>query len=216
MNAEILSVGTELGEVSLRATAKAKDRESAEEMMCPVISQVQKILGDVIYGIDEPSLEALTVRLLRERGLTISLAESCTGGLISKRITDIDGASAVYRGGVNVYTNEAKTTLLGISENFIEAHGVISAEVSAALAENVRRVLKSDIGIGVTGLAGPGDDGKNPVGTVFVALSCKEKNYVRALALGERSGRERIRAMAANHALDMVRRVLTGLAVEKI
>jgi len=204
MNAEILP--TEAERLTGGASASARCQS-------PVAEHWQEGFGDAACAADGKSLEAIVVGLLRERGLTISLAESCTGGLISKRITDIDGASAVYKGGVNVYTNEAKTVLLGVLPELIEDCGVISAAVAVALSENVRRVLKSDFGIGVTGLAGPGDDGKNPVGTVFVAMACEGKSYVSALSLGERGGREGIREAAADHALYMVRRFLVGLEV---
>lgn len=203
------------GEVRLRVTAKAAsaDADEAEALMRPVIAEVREALGDVVYGIDVPSLEALALDLLRGRGETFAAAESCTGGLIAKRFTDLPGASAVFRGGVTVYTNEAKMCLLGVDEETLNEKTAVSYEVAAALAENVREKLGADYGLGVTGVAGPDSDGAHPVGTVFVSLASEGGTFVRALELGERSDRPRIRTLAANHAFDMLRRQMTGLPV---
>ena len=199
------------GEMLLRVTAKAATREKAEEMMQPVIEALTALLGDVVYGVDAESLEAAVFALLRARGQTLAAAESCTGGLIGKRLTDLPGVSAVYKGGAVVYTAESKTAILGVPAAVIEEKGVVSREVALSLAENVRKRFSSDYGLGVTGLAGPDGDGTNPVGTVFTALAAPDGCFVRALQLG--SGRERVRTSAANHALDMLRRYLTGLEV---
>ncbi|MBR1496624.1 MAG: competence/damage-inducible protein A [Oscillospiraceae bacterium] len=199
------------GEVRLRVTARASGREAAEMLMAPVIGEVRAVLGDIIYGIDVPSLEAVVLRELRARNQTFAAAESCTGGLIAKRFTDLPGASAVFRGGVTVYTNEAKMKLLGLDPALLETHGAVSRPVAEALARSVRETLGADYGIGVTGLAGPDGDGLHPVGTVFVGLASAQSVEVWALSLGERSDRARIRALAANHAFDLLRRKLTGL-----
>ena len=201
------------GEVRLRITAKAPDAESAEEMMAPVIRLCCDTLGDHVYGIDSESLENTVLQLLKAEGKTFAAAESCTGGLIAKRITDLPGSSAVFRGGCTVYTNDAKNILLGLPYELIEEKSVYSPEVAIALAENVRSVLGADFGIGVTGLAGPDGDGEHEVGTVFVALAGREGSFVRSLSLGSRSDRSRIRTLSANHAFDMLRRALTGLAI---
>ncbi len=201
------------GEVRLRVTAKAENAEKAEEMMAPIIDLCREKLGDFIYGLDSESLENTVLQLLKERGLTFAAAESCTGGLIAKRITDLPGSSAVFRGGCTVYTNEAKNILLGVPFELIEEKSVYSAEVAIALAENVRKILSADFGIGVTGIAGPDGDGVHEVGTVFVALASAEGSFVRALHLGVRSDRSRIRTMSANHGFDMLRRAVCGLPV---
>ena len=200
-------------EVRLRVTAKAQSPEEAEEMMAPVIELCRKTLGDYIYGIDVDSLENTVLQLMKERHLSFAAAESCTGGLIAKRITDLPGSSAVFRGGCTVYTNEAKHILLGVPYELIEEKSVYSAEVALALADGIREKLGADFGIGVTGIAGPDGDGVHPVGTVFVALTSADERYVRPLKLGERSDRSRIRSMSANHAFDMLRRALVGLKV---
>lgn len=203
------------GEVRLRVTAKAASRDEAEDMMDPVIDMVVGKLGHYVYGIDSESLENTVFQLLKARGLSFAAAESCTGGLIAKRITDIPGSSAVFRGGCTVYTNEAKMILLGVPAETIDTHGVISAPVALALAENVRKILGADFGLGVTGLAGPDGDGINEVGTVFVALASAEGSFVRALKLGGKStDRSRVRTLSANHAFDMLRRAIRGLPVE--
>lgn len=201
------------GEVRLRVTAKAERADAAETMMAPVIARVCEVLGDKVYGVDVPSLEAVVLRLLTERGKTFAAAESCTGGLIAKRFTDLPGASAAFRGGVTVYTNEVKM-LLGVDPAVLETQGAVCAEVARQLAVCVRERLGADYGIGVTGLAGPDGDGANPVGTVFVGLSTPGGDAVRALRLGERSDRSRIRTLSASHAFDLLRRAILGLPLE--
>ena len=202
------------GEMHLRVTAKARGRDEAEEMMAPVIDEVRGVLGDVVYGVDTGSLENTVFELLKEHGQTLAAAESCTGGLIAKRMTDIPGSSAVFRGGVTVYTDEAKMFLLGVDEDTLRSKSAVSFEVAVQLAEKVRATLGADFGIGVTGVAGPDSDGVHEVGTVFVSLCDGKRTYVRPLHLSPMSGRLRIRTIAANHAFDMLRRALTGLEVE--
>lgn len=200
------------GEVMLRLTAKAASEEEADELMKPALQKVKDILGDVIYGIDVESLEERVLNLLSEKNLTLSTAESCTGGLVSKRITDIAGASQVFLGGVTAYSNEIKTNILGVEASVIQNQGAVCEEVARQLAEGVKEKFHSDLGIGITGIAGPqSDDTNKEVGTVFVALATKEQTFCRSLHLGV--DRSRVRTMAANHALDMVRRYLTGLSV---
>ena len=201
------------GEVRLRVTAKAKDEAEAEAMMAPVIADVKRLLGDKVYGIDTPSLEDTAMRLLIARGETFAAAESCTGGLIAKRITDIPGSSAVFRGGVTVYTNDVKM-YLGVKRETLEQFSAVSRETAVELADCVREKLGATYGLSVTGVAGPDSDGLHAVGTVFVGLSTAERTYVRALQLGEKSDRSRIRTLSANHAFDMLRRCILGLPVE--
>ena len=196
------------GEVMLRMTAKADTEEECRRLMEPMLAQVRTILGDHIYGEDVGSLEEVVVKLLQEKEMTLSAAESCTGGLIAKRLTDIPGASAAFRGGVVSYTNEVKHAVLGVPQTLLDQHGAVSAPVAEAMAEGARRITGADLALSVTGVAGPDkDDRGNEVGTVFVGLSTPEGTTVRQLALGR--GRERIRTMAAHYALDMVRRYLT-------
>ena len=200
----------------LQVTAKAGSEAEAEAMMAPVIAHVKERLGDFVYGTDVECLEEAVFPLLKEKGLTFATAESCTGGEIAKRFTDIPGASSVFLGGAVVYTNEVKARLLGLDPEMIEEKGAVSREVAVALAEQVRRLTGADIGIGVTGLAGPDGDGVHEVGTVFVSMAVEGSTYVRALALGPKRTRSYIRRMSGNHAYDMMRRWLTGLPVEEI
>ncbi|MDR0904593.1 MAG: competence/damage-inducible protein A [Oscillospiraceae bacterium] len=199
------------GETMLRVTARAENQAAADALMSPVIDLVRAELGDLIYGIDTDTLENTVVTLLRERGLTLAAAESCTGGLLAKRVTDVPGASRVFRGGVTAYTNAVKTALVGVPAELIETYGVVSEQIAQSLAENIRERLGADLGIGITGVAGPGaDETGNPEGRVFVALAARDGTWTRKLDLYY--DRERIRAMAASHALDMARRYLTGAA----
>ena len=201
------------GEVLLRVTAKAASKDEADDLMRPVIKDVLDILGDVVYGIDKKSLEATVLEFLAEKGKTLATAESCTGGLTAKRITDAAGASRSYIGGVVTYSNESKHALLGVDRNLIEEKGAVSAEVAAQMAKGVRLRLGSDIGIGITGIAGPdSDESGTAVGTVYISLADGVTAYCRCLHLG--AERARVRNSAAINALDMVRRYLTGLAVE--
>ena len=200
-------------EVMLRVTARAKTLEESEALMQPMLAKVRETLGDIIYGIDTNSLENTVVSLLRERDLTLATAESCTGGLLSKRITDIPGASRVYRGGVTAYCNDAKTALVGVPSDLLAQYGAVSRETAEALAEGARTALGADIGVGITGVAGPGsDDDGNPEGRVFLSIATPDGVFTRAPELYY--DRTRIRVAAASGALDMIRRYLTGLPVE--
>ena len=200
----------------LQVTAKAHSEQEAEQMMEPVIAHVRERLGDFVYGMDVECIEEAVLPMLKERGLRFATAESCTGGEIAKRFTDLPGASSVFLGGAVVYTNEAKAKLLGLDPAMIEEKGAVSAEVARALAENVRQLTGADIGIGVTGVAGPDTDGVHEVGTVFVSMAVEGKTYLRSLQMGSLRTRSYVRRMSGNHAYDMIRRWLTGLEVEQI
>ena len=197
----------------LQITAKAKSEAEAEEMIAPVMEHVMQRLGDVVYGVDVECIEESVIKLLREKGMTFSAAESCTGGELAKRFTDMPGASAFFKGGVVTYTNEAKAKLLGIDPALIEEKGAVSYEVAKAMAENVRTLLGTDIGVGVTGLAGPDGDGVHEVGTVFVSLAVEGETFVKELHMGAMRTRSFIRRMAGNHIYDMMRRWLSGIDV---
>ena len=201
-----------LNECMVRATAKADTREKAEAMLAPLVEQVKETLGDVVYGVDVESLEEVVSRLLRERGLTLSAAESCTGGLIAKRLTDLPGASQIFRGGVVSYTSEVKAGVLGVPEELLEQYGAVSEPVARAMAECCRRLCGSDLAISVTGVAGPDrDDRGNEVGVVYIALAGPEGTICKKLFCGRGRGRDRVRSAAASNAFDMLRRQLLGL-----
>ncbi len=197
-------------ECMLRLTAKANSEAAAEAMLAPVIADVMRAVGDWVYGVDVENLESVCFALLKEKGLTLAAAESCTGGLIAKRITDLPGASSVFCGGVVSYTNAVKSGVLGVDRALLEQFGAVSEPVARAMAEGVRRITGADLGVSVTGVAGPGTDERgNPVGTVFIGLATPDGTLCRAFAFGKRS-RARIRGHAANSAFDLVRRFLQG------
>ena len=200
-------------EVRLRATAKAESVEAAEAMLSPVVKDVTDFLGDYVYGVDVASLEDVCFRLLKEKGLTFATAESCTGGRVAERMTALPGVSAVYRGGVVSYWTSVKADVLGVPADILEAHGAVSEETARAMAEGARRVTGADIAVSVTGVAGPDPDERGvAVGIVYIGLATPDGTFCRPLDLGKRR-RDRIQDLASNHALDVVRRYLTGLPI---
>jgi nicotinamide-nucleotide amidase len=203
------------GECELRVTAKADTNEQAQALLLPTVEQIKKMFGAKVYGVDVPSLEFVVEQLLKEKGLTLGVAESCTGGLMAKRLTDVPGASQVFQGGIVSYTNEVKEKALGVSPRLLEQYGAVSAQVAAAMAEGARKALNCDVALSSTGVAGPDkDDRDNEVGTMFVAIATKDGTYVRPLKLGSRPVRERLRIQTASHAFDLARRYLSGLPYE--
>ena len=198
------------GEVRLRVTAEAESEEAARRMCDRVVETVKTSpVGGDIYGIDVPSPEAALVTALQERGLCVATAESCTGGLIAKRLTDIAGCSSVVAGGVVTYQTREKTALLGVPEELIAAHTVVSREVAETMAENVRVKTGADIGIASTGYAGPGGGTESePVGTVYLAVATAAGTTCRRLSVSPMRDRAYIRTVAATRALvDALRRV---------
>ena len=201
------------GECELRITAKAADEESARALIAPVEERLRARFGPLIYGADVPSLEAAVFQLLKEKGLTLGCAESCTGGLIAKRMTDLSGVSAVFRGGVVSYATEVKHTVLGVEQALLDEFGAVSEPVARAMAEGARRVLGCDLAVASTGVAGPDPDERgNPVGLVYLALAAPDGTWVRKIQQG--LGRERVRHVSASHAFDLTRRYLSGLEVK--
>ena len=202
-----LSPYCSLGEVMLRMTAGAATRQEAEALLPPLLHEVQKRLGDVIYAIEEDdsgSLAKSAVEAMRARGWTVATAESLTGGLISATLVNVPGASSVVRGGFVTYQTDTKTVLLGVPAETIETHDVVSAEVAVAMARGAREKLGVDIAVSATGLAGPdGGTPEKPVGTVFLGVSTAERTYPIHLRLtGDRA---RIRTLTMKHAINAVR-----------
>ena len=203
------------GECELRVTAKAATQEEAQALLLPTVEQVKKLFGPLVYGVDVPSLEYVVLEGLKAKGLTLGCAESCTGGLIAKRITDLPGASQAFKGGIVSYTNGVKTRALQVPEDVLDQFGAVSAPVALAMARGARQALGCDIAVSSTGVAGPDkDDRGNDLGTAFVAIAAPEGEYVRALQLGTRPMRERLRTQIAHHAFDLARRYLAGLPYE--
>ena len=201
------------GEVLLRVTAKAASYEEADKMMRPVIEKVTNTIGDFIYGTDVDSLEAVVNDMLLKRGLTLSCAESCTGGLTAKRITDIPGASRVFKGSAVTYANSAKADILGVSEETLRKFGAVSGETALEMAKGARERFRTDVAISLTGVAGPDSDERgNAVGTVYIGFASADTVFFRKVFCG--SPRARCRTMAVNYALDTVRRYLAKLPME--
>ena len=200
-------------EVRLRATAKAESAEAAEAMLAPVVAEMTAFLGDVVYGVDVSGLEEVCFRLLKEQGLTLATAESCTGGRVAERMTAMPGVSAVYRGGVVSYWSSVKADVLGVPPEILDAHGAVSEPCARAMAEGARRITGADIAVSVTGAAGPDPDERGvPVGIVYIGLATPKGTFCRALDLGKRR-RDRIQDLATNHAFDVIRRYLTDLPI---
>ena len=206
-----LSPYCSLGEVQLRATASAKTEKEAEKILEPLIAEVRRRLGDVIYEVrddDQGSLAVACVEALKQKGWTIATAESLTGGLISATLVEVPGASEVVKGGFVTYQSGAKTMRLDLPADVIEQYNVVSEPVAYAMAEGARKHLGTDIAVSCTGLAGPGGGTEEiPVGTVFVGISTAEHTYVLPLHLT--GNRARIRTLTMKHALNAVRREIT-------
>lgn len=194
------------GEVRLRVTARAGGESEARKMCGDIIALIRKTpVSDFIYDIDSSSLEDSAVRLLRSLGLTLSTAESCTGGLVAKRFTDIAGVSDVFMGGCITYSNQSKTELLGVSPETLAAHGAVSAQTALEMARGVRLRLGTDVGISTTGIAGPGGGTpEKPVGTVYIAISTKAEDNFTLLTLSSMRERAYIRTLSANEAIAQI------------
>jgi len=192
-------------QINLKITAKAKTAAAARKKISIVEKRMKKRLGKLIYGVDEQTLEGETAKLLKNR--TIAIAESCTGGLLSSRLTDISGMSANLISSIVAYSNKTKMELLDISKDMLRKQGAVSRVVSKAMANNIRKLANTDIGIGITGIAGPGGGtSKKPVGLVYISISDKAKTFCREYHFtGER---KIIKFRATQAALDMLRRNL--------
>ena len=198
------------GEVTLRITARCKKDESPENLIDPIIVEIKNRLGDAIYSFDNRELEEVVAGLLISNNMTISIAESCTGGLISKKLTDIPGISKVFEGSVISYSNNLKKGMLGVNKETLENYGAVSNETAIEMAQGIRKITNTDIGLAITGIAGPdGGTPEKPVGLVYIAISYENGVDSKELKLwGERS---RIRNVASLYALDLVRRYIIGL-----
>lgn len=193
-----------------RITAAGEDEQELEDRLAGLEARVRERLGAAIYAAGDVGLEEAVVRLLAERGLTLAAAESCTGGLIGHRITDVPGSSAVFLLGVVAYANEAKLRLLDVSEATLGTHGAVSTQTAEEMAVGVRRASGADLGVSTTGIAGPGGgSAEKPVGTVCVGLAWDGGVWSRRYDLGARE-RGWVKQMTAQLALDRVRRWTMG------
>jgi nicotinamide-nucleotide amidase len=197
------------GDVWVRLLARGATRQAALDELAPVETAVRVALGLDCYGSDEDTLEAVVGRALAERGLTVSVAESCTGGLLGHRLTGIPGSSRYFERGVIVYSNQAKEELLGVPAALLAAHGAVSAPAARAMAEGVCRISGSACGLAVTGIAGPdGGTPTKPVGTVFIAAAAPSGVEVRYFRFP--GGRDAVKWRSSQSALDLLRRALLG------
>jgi nicotinamide-nucleotide amidase len=199
-----------VGQVELHLVADGDGDADADGRIEELAAALRDALPGRIFSEDGRELPHVVVGLLRERGLTLALAESCTGGLLSARVTDVPGASAVLERAFVTYANRAKIEEAGVDPALLERHGAVSEEVAAALAAGARRVAGADVGVGITGIAGPdGGTAEKPVGLVFVAIDGAAGTRVRRSIFP--GGRERVRFQATQVALEMLRRGVLGL-----
>ena len=193
-----------LGQIELHLTAQAAGRQEADAVLDAAVVELQATLGPAVYSVDGRPLEQVVGDLLREHSMTVATAESCTGGLLSSRLTDVPGSSAYVDRGVVCYSNRAKTDLVGVPEALIAEHGAVSESVARAMAEGIRSRAGTNVGIGITGIAGPGGGtAEKPVGTVAIAVVVGEEVRVRTFQFV--GGREMVKFQAAQSALNMTR-----------
>lgn len=199
-----------IGEVKLRVSARAKDAESAEKLIYPVAKEIEAIAGEDYFGYDDDTLASVVGKILLERGETLSVAESCTGGGLGSMLTEIAGSSAYFSGGIIAYSNQVKIQQLGVSEEFLTEYGAVSAIVARQMSKGVQAKFNTNWSISVTGIAGPtGATENKPVGLVYLAIANPKKQVESyELRLGEKRGREAIRYLTSCYALDKLRREL--------
>lgn len=195
------------GEMYLRITARAADRAHADDLNAQVARRIYAVLGEAIYGEDDQTLESVIGSILTERGTTLALAESCTGGLVSHRVTNVPGSSRYLAGSIVAYSNEIKQSVLGVPADLIAREGAVSAPVAEAMAAGARSLCGSTVAVAVTGIAGPGGGtDRKPIGLTFIALAdASGTECGRFQFLGDR---EEVKLRASQAALDMLRRHL--------
>ena len=193
----------------LRLTVRGKDERAATLLLDEAAKRIRERLGEFIYGEDRTDLAAVVLDRCRARGLRLAVAESCTGGMLGARLTAIPGSSDVVLGGVIAYANVVKERLLGVPGESIARHGAVSEEVARAMAVGARERFGAEVGVGVTGIAGPGGGSiEKPVGTVWLAVDVEGE--VRSRRTNLVGDREEIRQRAAQGALEMIRRAVPG------
>jgi nicotinamide-nucleotide amidase len=198
-----------LGQIELHLTMQAASKADADVALEAAVEELQTVLGASVYSVDGRALEHVVGDLLREHKMTIAVAESCTGGLLASRLTDVPGSSDYVDRGVVCYSNRSKTELAGVPETVIQEHGAVSELVATAMAEGIRSRAGTSIGVGITGIAGPGGGTpEKPVGTVAIAVTVNSEVRVRTFQfLGSR---EMVKFQAAQSALNMTRLMVLG------
>jgi nicotinamide-nucleotide amidase len=207
-NNPTLAIYAKTDGIHLRLTAKARTGEEADKVIAQRESEIRSLLGDIIWGSDEETLEGLIGALLLEKRLTIATMESCTGGLLASTITDVPGSSKYFKGGLVAYSNEAKISY-GVSSSLIERHGAVSPEVAADMARVARQHLGADIGISITGVAGPAEDEGKPIGTVHIAIY--NGREIQPIHGQYPPLRHQVKRRATYHALFELRRTLVSI-----
>ena len=195
----------ETGQVHLRITAKASDEKEAKKLIKPMVRELRKRFGDYIYSTDEhETLAESVLKLLKERELTLTTAESCTGGMLAARLTDVPGASEVFKQGLVTYSNKAKRKLLDVKKTTLKDYGAVSEKTAKEMAKNGAFVTGSDVCISITGIAGPdGGSEEKPVGLVYMACSLNNKVTVKEYHF--QGSREKIREYSVVRALTLLR-----------
>ncbi len=202
------------GEVQLRVTARVQNGEDAEALLQPVMEKIKEQVGGYLYGIDVGDLQTAAVHALKVNGLHVAVAESCTGGYVAKRLTDVSGASEVFECGVVTYSNRMKHQLLGVSQQTLDTFGAVSEETAREMAAGVRRLSGAEIGISVTGNAGPEPSEGKEVGLVYIGVDSLEMSRVFMLQVNRRDqdARETIRYLASSHALSLILKAVDAMA----
>ena len=202
------------GEVQLRVTARVQNGEDAEALLQPVMEKIKEQVGGYLYGIDVGDLQTAAVHALKVNGLHGAVAESCTGGYVAKRLTDVSGASEVFECGVVTYSNRMKHHLLGVSQQTLDTFGAVSEETAREMAAGVRRLSGAEIGISVTGNAGPEPSEGKEVGLVYIGVDGPEMSRVFMLQVNRRDqdARETIRYLASSHALSLILKAVDAMA----
>ena len=202
------------GEVQLRVTARVQNGEDAEALLQPVMEKIKEQVGGYLYGIDVGDLQTAAVHALKVNGLHVAVAESCTGGYVAKRLTDVSGASEVFECGVVTYSNRMKYHLLGVSQQTLDTFGAVSEETAREMAAGVRRLSGAEIGISVTGNAGPEPSEGKEVGLVYIGVDSPEMSRAFMLQVNRRDqdARETIRYLASSHALSLILKAVDAMA----
>lgn len=194
-------------EVHLSLTVRDQKTNNGKRLFKSSCKAINTVLGDSIYGCDRDSMERTVGKLLNQHHLTLAVAESCTGGLICRKLTNSPGSSAYFLGGIVAYANSLKTKYLSISPELIDTRGAVSREIAEAMAVGMRAGCGADIGLGITGIAGPeGGSEEKPVGTVYIAIATAEENWVTKFLF--HGGRSQIREISALSGLDLIRKYL--------
>jgi nicotinamide-nucleotide amidase len=203
-----MDIGTRASMDGLTIILRGVATPAGLELLDRTEAQVKEILGDRVYGSGQDDLATVTGDLLRRAGLTVAAGESCTGGLVAKRLTDVPGSSDYFVGGVTAYSNKVKTALLGVDEALLAAKGAVSEEVAAAMAEGARTLFGTDCAVSTTGVAGPGGGtAEKPIGLVFVGCALAGTTVVEDLHLP--GTRDETRQRSAEAAMDLLRRRLS-------